>query len=183
MPHIHTSPNQHDHTATGYIIRTDTPEPLALLHMHKKLGVLLPIGGHIELHETPWQAMAHELVEESGYTLDQLQILQPPHVLSRLTSVAMHPYPLVLNTHAITNDRFITGEHFHSDIAYGFTTAQDPVQAIGEGESADVRWLSAADLQKLPETIIRPNTKEVYTFMLETALKKWHQVSPKNFAL
>jgi len=64
MAHIHTAPNQHDHTVTAYIIRIDKDEPRALLHMHKKLNVLLPVGGHIELDETPWAAMAHELEEE-----------------------------------------------------------------------------------------------------------------------
>ncbi len=177
MPHIHTEPNQHDHTVTGYIIRTDTPEPRALLHMHKKLGILLPIGGHIELHETPWQAIAHELVEESGYTLDQLQLLQPLDIISNLTGVALHPYPLVLNTHSITDD------HFHSDIAYGFTAIDDPAQAIGETESADIRWLDASELQELSEDVIRPNTKEVYNFLFETALAKWQQVSPTRFAV
>lgn len=64
MSHIHSGNNQHDLTVTAYIVRIDTPEPQALLHLHKKLGVLLPVGGHVELSETPWQAIAHELEEE-----------------------------------------------------------------------------------------------------------------------
>lgn len=77
MPHIHTAPNQHDHTVTGYVIRTDGDQPRALLHVHKKLGKLLPPGGHIELDETPWAAMLHELREEAGYDAGQLLVLQP----------------------------------------------------------------------------------------------------------
>lgn len=60
MAHIHTQAGQHDHTVTLYIIRIDTTEPKAWLHKHKKMKVLLPVGGHIELSETPWQAAAHE---------------------------------------------------------------------------------------------------------------------------
>lgn len=71
MPHIHTKPGQYDHTVTAYIVRTDGDDPKVLLHMHRKLGMLLPPGGHVELDETPWAAMAHELTEESGYTLDE----------------------------------------------------------------------------------------------------------------
>jgi hypothetical protein len=42
MPHIHTEKNQHDLTVTAFIIRVGTPEPMALLHMHKKLNVFCP---------------------------------------------------------------------------------------------------------------------------------------------
>ena len=70
MPHIHTEPDQHDMTVSAYIVRTDSAEPLCLVHMHRKIGKLAQIGGHIELNETPWQSIAHELEEESGYTLE-----------------------------------------------------------------------------------------------------------------
>jgi len=53
MSHIHTNPGEHDQTVSAFIIRTDTAEPELLLHVHKKLGVLLQPGGHIELNETP----------------------------------------------------------------------------------------------------------------------------------
>jgi 8-oxo-dGTP diphosphatase len=68
MAHIHTKPGQHDFTASAFIIRIDTPKPKVLLHMHKKLGVLLQPGGHIELNENPWQAVHHEIEEETGTT-------------------------------------------------------------------------------------------------------------------
>ena len=31
MPHIHTEPGQHDHTASAYIFRTDFSEPKVML--------------------------------------------------------------------------------------------------------------------------------------------------------
>ena len=65
MAHIHDQPNQHDLTACAFIIRQVDGEWRCLVHMHKKLGKLLQIGGHVELHETPWQSVAHEL-RESG---------------------------------------------------------------------------------------------------------------------
>lgn len=133
MPHIHTRPGQHDHTVTGYIVRTDGSEPRALLHMHKKFDILLPVGGHIELDENPWQAICHELLEESGYDISQLRILQPPGMLQKLSGATIHPYPLVLNTHAITP------EHFHSDTAFGFIASKSPVHAIEDSESSDIR--------------------------------------------
>ena len=66
MAHIHTQPGQHDHTASAYIIRTDLDTPRIMLHLHRKIGKYLQFGGHVELNETPWQAVVHELREESG---------------------------------------------------------------------------------------------------------------------
>jgi 8-oxo-dGTP pyrophosphatase MutT (NUDIX family) len=76
MAHIHTEPNQHDFTASAFIVRDDMDEPRVLLHMHRKLGRLLQPGGHIELHEHPWDSIAHELQEETGYMLADVEVLQ-----------------------------------------------------------------------------------------------------------
>lgn len=53
MPHIHTEPGQHDHTASAYIVRLDEAEPALILHRHKILGQYLQFGGHVELDENP----------------------------------------------------------------------------------------------------------------------------------
>ena len=177
MPHIHTEPGQHDYTVTGYIIRTDTPEPLALVHMHRKHHKLLPIGGHVELNESPWQAIAHELREESGYNLEDLMLLQPVSRIKHLSKVALHPYPLLLSTHDIT------AEHFHSDIAYGFLASSDPSGEINDTESTDLRWLTRADLSTIQDPDIYLNTKEAYEFMFTKCLKNWEKVATSAFQL
>lgn len=46
MAHIHTNPGEHDLTASAFIVRDDFAKPRLMLHMHKKLGVLLQPGGH-----------------------------------------------------------------------------------------------------------------------------------------
>lgn len=176
MPHIHTQPGQHDHTVTAYIVRTDTPEPRVLLHMHRKLHILLPVGGHVELHETPWQAMAHELREESGYSLDEVKLLQPPDRVTSLTKADLHPYPLVMNTHDIP------GDHFHSDTAYGFVVTGEPSGAAEEGESLDIRWLTLEEIQQLTPSEIFANTQEVAAFLINSALPHWELVSTDSFA-
>ena len=60
MPHIHTEPGQVDTTVTMYLFRERNGVLETMLHMHKKLGKLMPIGGHVELDETIWQAVAHD---------------------------------------------------------------------------------------------------------------------------
>lgn len=177
MAHIHTKPGQHDLTVTAYILRVDADGPRALLHMHRKQGKLLPIGGHVELDESPWQAIAHELEEESGYTLKQLKVLQPSPRLESLTGVVLHPYPLSLNTHDIP------GAHFHSDIQYGFVTEANPELTIQEGESTDLRWLTLQEIQALPQEAIFENTKEVYTFLINEVLPRWDAVETERYML
>lgn len=123
-------------TVSGYIIRKDTKgEWLCLLHMHRKIDKLMQIGGHIELDQTPWQAIAAELKEETGYELVELKVLQwaeSPQSTHRVT----HPQPFVLNTH-------MAGEnHYHSDMCFGFIANDLPSHLVGHGESQDLRWMS-----------------------------------------
>jgi len=175
MAHIHTQPGQHDHTVTAYIVRTDSTEPKILLHMHKKLGRLLTIGGHIELDETPWQAIAHELQEESGYSLNELLVLQPKERLARLSGVVMHPYPVVMNTHNVAPS------HDHSDTGYAFVATANPAGQINKGESTDLRWLTRSELEALDEADLFLNVKEAYLFVLDVCLKNWDRVSPSFY--
>ena len=177
MPHIHTEKNQHDLTVTAYIVRLDKDEPRALLHIHRKLNILLPVGGHVELLETPWQAIAHELEEESGYTISQLKILQPKSRIKKMTKVAQHPYPLSMNTHDIPL------HHFHTDIEYAFVAESDPTLSIEDGESFDLRWLSSKELNELSKDMIFDNTKEVYNFIFNEALEVWDRVATSEFLL
>ena len=41
-----------------------------LLHMHKKLGLWLPVGGHIDRDELPEEAALREAKEESGLDVE-----------------------------------------------------------------------------------------------------------------
>ena len=176
MPHIHNEPGQIDATVTAYVCRKRHDELEIMLHMHKKLGILLPVGGHIELDETPWQAVAHELEEESGYELSQLRLLQPKLRLKWLDGAVLHPQPLLLNTHAITN------EHCHSDITYAFFTEDEPRKHLSEGESHDIRWLTKQAITVLDESIIYANTRAVCDFIL-TNFDTWELVETSRFSL
>ncbi len=54
MSHIHTNTGEHDFCASGSIVRLDSTDvPKILLHKHKKLGVFIQFGGHVELNENP----------------------------------------------------------------------------------------------------------------------------------
>lgn len=173
MPHINTEQGGHDQTVSAFIVRVEQGEPRLLLHRHKLLGVYLQFGGHIERTESPWQAITHELTEESGYDLDQLNIIQPMKRLSHLTDVTLHPIPMVYYTH-----KFAGGdEHFHTDMAYGFVAREEPRGAVGAGESSQLRLFSLGELEALADKEIFEDVREIGQFMIKVCLPNWEEVS------
>jgi 8-oxo-dGTP diphosphatase len=178
MPHIHTESGQHDQTATAYIIGDFDSVPKALVHMHRKLHILLPVGGHVELNENPWQAVVHEIGEESGYTLEELTILQPISRLKSMPDIIVHPYPVVLNTHQIAGL-----DHYHTDTIYSFVAHSLPKHTMEEGESLDLRWLSHTELTALDPTLLYPSTLKIYDFIFDTVLTDWEEVPTSEFEL
>lgn len=170
MAHIHTEPGQHDHTVSAYLILLDDKVPKILLHLHKKYGRLMQFGGHIELDEDPWRAIIHELEEETGYEINQLKLLQPKTRIKKLSSCNLHPYPVCHNTHLAGDS------HFHTDIAYGFTTDQKPKYQISEGESAKVKSFNRQELVAIPKPKTYESAKEISLFIIDVLLKEWEQV-------
>ena len=80
-----------------------------LLH-HKKLGVWLYPGGHIEKNETPDQTVAREVKEETG--LDIEIIGEKDDNLADAdtdVSVLFNPYVVLCE---------LVGNHYHNDIVY-----------------------------------------------------------------
>lgn len=177
MAHIHTEPGQYDQTVSAYIVRIDGDEPRMLLHKHKKLGIYLQIGGHVELDENPWQAISHELVEETGYNLSQLQILQPKQRIRKLNGAALHPMPVCINSHLIEPG------HYHTDSGYAFITNQKPADAIQRGESTIIKWFTRTELAGLSSVETPDNVKEVGLFIFQVCLKEWQAVDTAEFKL
>ena len=176
MPHLHTAPGQHDFTVSAYIIRLDTPEPTIMLHKHKLLGKYLQFGGHVELHENPWQALMHEISEESGYQPEQLKILQPPVRLAKLTDTTLHPQPLSIQTHP-----FGDIDHRHIDIAFAFITNEPPRDAIGEHESADIKTFTVTELAKFSNQEIIENVRETAVYVINELLSQWQPIETSAF--
>jgi ADP-ribose pyrophosphatase YjhB (NUDIX family) len=176
MPHIHTQPGQHDTTVSAFIVRMDGPEPAIMLHRHKKLHSYLQFGGHVELHEDPWKAITHELAEESGYAIRQLQLLQPAIRLAGTSKdTAFHPQPV-----SLTTNRFGDTDHYHTDIGFAFIASTPPDRAPDKDESTDIRLFTAAQLRTLPAEDIFENVREICLFVLESCLPHWVAVDTVN---
>lgn len=178
VPHIHTSPGQHDLTCSAYIVRTDLGAPRVLVHRHRKLGRLMQIGGHVELAETPWSALAHEVVEESGYDLDQLAVLQVVPLDIEAHGAVRHPTPFQVNTHRLP------GDHLHTDLGYAFVTDQAPRHATGEGESRELSWPTPEELRaEVGPGGALADVAEFYTAVVEQLLPVAVALPADSFSL
>lgn len=165
MGHLHTGPGEHDWTVSAYIVRTDESPPRLLLHRHKLLGRYMQFGGHVEPTHNPWQALAAEILQETGYGLDQLRLLQPSMGLHFLPGVQLHPLPLMLLTHP-----FAETDHYHTDLAWAFTAEGPPRQAVAPGESAVIKGFTVQELAKLPPADIPEDVRQIGLFVLRQGL-------------
>jgi 8-oxo-dGTP pyrophosphatase MutT (NUDIX family) len=94
-----------------------------LLHRHKRLGIWLQPGGHLEPGETPWGAARREAEEETGLELewDRPGAAGPPP----LAHVDVH----------------LGGRgHTHLDLRYLLQARSGDEPAPPPGESQEVRW-------------------------------------------
>lgn len=162
MPHIHTGNGQHDLTISAFIINSETNS--LLLHQHKILGVWLQPGGHVELEENPWQALTHEIAEETGYDITNLNVLQTGLVIPGLIET-VQPTPLVQRTHEFPTTTGV--KHYHTDLAYGFVASNDQRAGLADGESDVVEWFSTERLAALSEESIVPDTRTIGLYLLE----------------
>lgn len=177
MAHIHTEPHQHDLTASAYIFRLDGSEPRIVLHYHLKLGGYMQFGGHVELDEHPWQAIAHEVHEESGYDLDQLQVLQPRERVRAIDGIVVLPHPV-----AVLSLPYGTIDHVHDDIAWAFVTHEAPRHAPASRESRAMRLLTKSQLESMEGEEVVTGAREMALAIFEICLPTWEPVSTDTFS-
>lgn len=91
-----------------------------VLHLHKRLGMWLQPGGHLDPGETPSSAAWREAGEETGLAVSH---------------IAGGPRLIHVDVHRAADD------HLHLDLRY-LLTAEDADPAPGPGESQDVAWFT-----------------------------------------
>lgn len=148
MPHIH---DLIDFAVLVYIVYQNK----VLLVDHKQLKTWLPVGGHIELHEDPEEALLREVQEECGL---QIKLLEKSPKF-RLKDVKSLPSPSYLNIHQISST------HKHIGLIY-FAKAKSNKVKLAEKEHNGIRWFSEKELED-PHFSIREDIK----FYAKKALK------------
>lgn len=123
-------------TATTFIVHQNR----VLLHLHKKLGVWLPVGGHIDRDELPEAAAFREVAEETGLEI-QLYVTDTPLPLDDDSAEQLvRPVHLILEN--------INSFHQHIDLIYYAISSSSELNPA-DGETADLHWFNAAELTAL----------------------------------
>jgi 8-oxo-dGTP pyrophosphatase MutT (NUDIX family) len=127
-------------TASAFVL---TPERRILLIEHRKLGVWLYPGGHIESQETPDAAVVREVREETGVAIE---ILCPPdRALDDASAgvTALHtPYRILCEYIPEAND-----PHYHIDLIYLCTPLDE--QTVPSAERAGAAYFTSQESEQL----------------------------------
>jgi 8-oxo-dGTP pyrophosphatase MutT (NUDIX family) len=117
-----------------------------ILHRHKKLGIWVQPGGHIDDGEMPWEAACREATEETGLPVT----LWRPDVCH----VDVHPGPR---------------GHTHYDVRY-LVVAPPLDPSPPADESQDVWWFSWDDALARAEEALRPALAELSRLLADVVL-------------
>lgn len=125
-----------DFTATAFVYW----QGKTLLHKHKKLGIWLPCGGHIDPHELPDDAAIREVFEESGVEIEllgerTLKIDEPKQLI--------RPRGIQLE--------FIHAGHKHIDLIY-FAKPVTTYNGFLRDDDPTLGWYSPEDLSSMAIT-------------------------------
>ena len=118
-----------DFTATTFVVHNDR----TLLLLHRKLGIWVPPGGHIDPNELPDQAALREVLEESGLDVelsDQGRPIGPIRMLPQ-------PYCILLED--------IGPQHQHIDLIY-FARVRGGSMSHSDREAQAARWFTWEEL-------------------------------------
>jgi ADP-ribose pyrophosphatase YjhB (NUDIX family) len=118
-----------DFTATTFVVH----ERRTLLLLHRKLGIWVPPGGHIDPHELPDVAAIREVREETGL---EVELLARGRALGHV-QVLPQPYCILLED--------IAPDHQHIDLIY-FARVSGGSLAHAEREAQTARWYSWDEL-------------------------------------
>lgn len=128
-----------DFTVAVFVVHNDH----VLLHPHRKLGIWLPPGGHIEPHELPDEAALREVEEESGLVVElvgehgvEIHDLGAPRQLVRPEGIQLED---------------ISPGHQHIDLIYYARPVDAPPETLPPLID-DMRWLQEADFATIDLT-------------------------------
>ncbi len=132
-----------------------------LLLKHKKLGVWLPPGGHMEEGEFPYETAIRETKEETGLDVRLVDSGSITHMDSKARSIEM---PFTISYEDVP---YKDGSHIHFNMMYLAEAGDDKTNANAD-EATDIRWFTAEELKAI-ETY--PNVRSVGIAAIERMTK------------
>jgi len=127
-----------DFVASVYIVNNGK----VLMVHHKKMGMWLPPGGHIDGIELPTECAVREAKEEAGV---DIELIGQEEDFDRV-KVMIHPKTVQLED--------IEPGHQHIDMIY-FAKLKDENQEIKNDDEGinEVKWFSKEELEEVPELV------------------------------
>jgi 8-oxo-dGTP pyrophosphatase MutT (NUDIX family) len=119
--------------ATGYVVR----DGKTLLVKHRKLGMWLPPGGHIDDGEHPDEAVLREVLEETGLEAEFVVAPRAPVMAEGRVESLHEPQRVQIEE--------IPGHNHHVDFIY-YLRARPGAHVHRPDESDDIRWHTAEEL-------------------------------------
>jgi 8-oxo-dGTP diphosphatase len=126
---------RNDFTATGFVLNKTRDK--VLLIFHKKLGMWLPPGGHLDLNELPHDAVIREVFEETGLKVKLIDTSVDLQLVGNDRENQMPTPYCILHERIPASSKDV--EHMHFDFIYLMCTEDDDVVLATE-EIHDARW-------------------------------------------
>jgi len=138
----------HHVTASAFVVS----ERGVILHRHRRLGIWVQPGGHVDPGETPEGAAVRETFEETGLGVRHLDP-------AWLFHVDVHPGPR---------------GHTHYDLRY-LVVAEPVDPSPPEGESPDVFWFTFEAAQQRCEPALAPAIKKLGDTVAAWDVRDWRR--------
>ncbi|GAA3789485.1 NUDIX hydrolase [Streptomyces phyllanthi] len=123
----------------SYFVVLDERRGELLLVAHRKAGLWLPPGGHVEPDERPWAAVVRECREELG--------------IAAVAAPVAGERPFFLT---VTRTRG-QGEHTDVSLWYVLSTDAGSITSYDEEEFSAIRWLSVEQVLDEPLDVLDPH--------------------------
>jgi 8-oxo-dGTP pyrophosphatase MutT (NUDIX family) len=128
------------HFTASAIVFDEALEHVLLVH-HNKIGKWLYPGGHVDPNQTPAEAAAREVEEETGV---RAYVVSDP--LFAHPAVTVHPAPHAVLEMDVRDNKI--GEHRHIDMVYVLRAITSELAQQTE-EVSGARWVPIADVAGL----------------------------------